>query len=659
METLNSGFLFLMKDVNSKKVESFTINETKNELINLANRLMKGDIDYLIGYNNVNFDAQVVEFILKNYVKWVDLDNKIVYRKIAKFAQEVIHTTNYGLFPPFREDEFTIKQIDLFLIMHYNNENRRTSLKWLQYMMNWHNVEEMPYSHLLESLTEQEWLETIDYCENDVDSTGRFYDYVIGNVEHPIYKGKNKVQDRLDLIKSGILPARAINYSDSKIGDELNKINYCKLTGKSEKDLYTLKKNRKGTKKFTFGDAIPDYVKFKTKAFSDFYNSVKNKNVPLVQSDKSEFKFTFNKTTYSIARGGIHSSEKNRITIPKPNEILLDADVGSQYPNAIRKRKLFPKHLGIEWNTIGVQNIQKRLDHKKKASDSNLSDDERRMHQGLSETYKLALNSGYFGKTLEITNWQYAPEVGYYCTIGNQFEILMLIEMLEMADIHCISANTDGIVCLFDRSKLDTYYKVCKEWEVIVGNNEMGMLEYTEFSKIVQESVNHYIAIKPDGKVKVKGRFDPYSELHKNNSDKISRIERKAFIEYFSKGIKPSDFIKSTEHSIYDFCIGKKASRDYRWETINEKGRIKEYKKMIRFYISENGEKLIKKKNEQSEATGTEITQFFQGRLVTIFNEYVERKDYKIDYDYYINNINDVISKIDTKFNNSNQLNLF
>lgn len=56
--------------------------------------------------------------------------------------------------------------------------------------------------------------------------------------------------------------------------------------------------------------------------------------------------------------------------------------------------------------------------------------------------YKLALNAGYFGKTIETTNWQYGPEVGYYCTIGNQFEILMLIEMLSLKGIQCVSANT-------------------------------------------------------------------------------------------------------------------------------------------------------------------------------------------------------------------------
>lgn len=66
----------------------------------------------------------------------------------------------------------------------------------------------------------------------------------------------------------------------------------------------------------------------------------------------------------------------------------------AQYPNAIRKRKLFPKHLGISWNKVGVENIEKRMHHKAMSGSSEISSDEKRMHKGLSDTYKLALNSG-------------------------------------------------------------------------------------------------------------------------------------------------------------------------------------------------------------------------------------------------------------------------
>lgn len=42
----------------------------------------------------------------------------------------------------------------------------------------------------------------------------------------------------------------------------------------------------------------------------------------------------------------------------------------------------------------------------------------------------------------EGSNWQYDPFSSLSCTIGNQFEILMLVESLELAGIHVVSANT-------------------------------------------------------------------------------------------------------------------------------------------------------------------------------------------------------------------------
>lgn len=659
IECFNVMFYFLAYDPETKEYHSFEISRWKNDLYALCKYLEDRDFDYLVGYNSLSYDSQVCEFIVRNAQNWHDLNGDQICRKIKRFSNDTIHDSNYGLFSKYKEEELTVPQIDPFKIMHYDNENRRTSLKWLEYMMNCDDLEEMPFEHDDETLTRRDCLQVQDYCKKDVIATYMFYLYVRGQVTHQQYTGKDKVQDRLDIISEGLLPAKAINYSDSKIGDELNKNSYCKLTGKGIKDLYELKKSRKGTKKFTYGEAIPPYVQFKTKQFQDFYNKMKKTVVSLQDGDKQEFPFTYNGTTYMIARGGIHSNEKNRIIRPSDNEILRDADVGSQYPNAIKKRKLFPVHLGIEWNMVGVNNITIRMAYKEKGKTE-------KKYKGLSDMYKLALNSGYFGKTLEKTNWQYGPEVGYFCTIGNQFEILMLIEMLELEGIHCVSANTDGIVCLFDKKLEDTYYKICHEWERIVGNNEQGMLEYADFKLLAQESVNHYIGVKTSGELKIKGRFEVEGEIHKNNSDKISRIERKAIVNYFAYGTPIEKTIKESEN-IWDFVIGKKSSWDYRWETINlSNNQVTQYKKVIRFYISKDGEKLIKRKNENCQTDGAEVTQFFQGKKVTLFNRYIQKpmKDYNIDYDYYIDNIMIIVRKIESNRKkkiiiNPNQSSLF
>ncbi len=63
-----------------------------------------------------------------------------------------------------------------------------------------------------------------DYCQNDVMATYEFYKVTIGDTEHPLYKGNDQIQLRLDIEKEFDIPC--INYSDSKIGDEIIKKYY-------------------------------------------------------------------------------------------------------------------------------------------------------------------------------------------------------------------------------------------------------------------------------------------------------------------------------------------------------------------------------------------------------------------------------------------------
>lgn len=224
----------------------------------------------------------------------------------------------------------------------------------------------------------------------------------------------------------------------------------------------------------------------------------------------------------------------------------------------------------------------------------------------------------------------------------------MLIEMLELEKIHCISANTDGILCLFSKDLESKYYKVCEEWEKIVGNSEMGKLEYTDFKKIWQESVNHYIAIKDDNTVKVKGRFAYEVDLNKNNTDKIGRIERKAICEYVKNGTSVEKTIKECKN-IYDFCIGLKSSKNYYFQTVRD-NKFTDYKKIVRFFISNDGSKLIKVKKEDADTNGADLTKISDGYLVTIFNDYypVENfEDYNINYSYYIDKCKEIIDKVE------------
>ena len=74
-------------------------------------------------------------------------------------------------------------------------------------------------------MTRDEVFQTLQYCFNDVDATYEFYKVTIGDTEHPLYKGNNQIQLRLDIQEEFDIPC--LNYSDSKIGDEIIKKFYC------------------------------------------------------------------------------------------------------------------------------------------------------------------------------------------------------------------------------------------------------------------------------------------------------------------------------------------------------------------------------------------------------------------------------------------------
>ena len=413
-------------------------------------------------------------------------------------------------------------------------------------------------------------------------------------------------------------------------------------------DKYELKELKTVIEPFTFGQCIPDYINFKTEMLKSFYNKIKDIVVDI--DAKQNFPLFFRGTNYIIAKGGIHSADKPRLLKPNVDQILIDADVGSQYPNGIRKRKLYPRHLGEEWLNMYCSNIKLRLDAKKQYK---LTKDPK--YKTIDELYKLALN-GAFGKTGEATSWQYDPFVSMSVTIGNQFEILMLIEMLEEAGIHVVSANTDGIVALFNKELRPVYDDLCLEWEVLVGNTEMGALEYAEYEFFAQASVNDYIAIKKEDpgypesleeRIKYKGDFLIDFDLHKNKSNRVVNM---ALSEYFVNGTDPKSFIIN-HRNIYDFCSGVRAKSGWYFQTeeIHEQSyKNTRQQKTVRYYISKDGVKLIKCHNDGRKSQ-TEAGRWMQ----TIFNNYVEKdwELYDINYEYYITKTYDLIHSIQPEVN--------
>jgi hypothetical protein len=257
---------------------------------------------------------------------------------------------------------------------------------------------------------------------------------------------------------------------------------------------------------------------------------------------------------------------------------------------------------------------------------------------GIVGALKLAVNSVY-GKSSDMQSWIYDRQLTMFTTITGEFSLLMLIEAYELAGIHVISANTDGVTIRIQKTHLDKMHEINAWWSQLTQYE----LERTDYAKIIFSTVNDYLAVKTDRGIKKKGDFLTDFELHKNKSGRIISI---ALEQYFINDVPVADTI--VKHgNIYDFAMRQRANRDFHFEGKSEAG-TRVYNKLIRFYVSNTGEKLLKVKNENSTSGAPPISQVEAGEWVmTVCNHLTPNHPLdNINHSYYIERAEKIINKI-------------
>ena len=624
IETMQELFLVGIYDPHTDMYFEFEVSKWANELDSFVRFTEAHRDDYWVGYNNLRFDSQVIEYILRNYEHWYDMTGLEICAMIAQKAADVIHDANYDVFPEYREEQLSLKQLDLFKLNHYDNKNRMVSLKRLEFEMDLENIEEMPIHHTRVNMTEAEIQLTKDYCKNDVMSTYEFYKITTGDTEHPLYKGDNRVELRLDIEEEFGIPC--LNYSDSKIGDEMIKKYYCQ-----EKRINYNELPRKGyfRKDIAVKNCIAKYVEFQTPQLKDFLKTMKQRTMKMQDEFLESIHFYDNE--YTFARGGLHTVNGPKVFEATDDVEIIDWDVSSYYPAIIINNKRFPAHLGIEFLRGYQQMFEKRLELKP------LAKKDKRI-AGIVGALKLAVNSVY-GKSSDMQNWIYDRQLTMFTTITGELSLMMLIEAYELRGIHVISANTDGVTIMVRKCDLELM-KAINNWWMDLTSYE---LERTDYSKIIFSTVNDYLAIKTDGEIKKKGDFLTDFELHKNKS---ARIVPLALEQYYVNNIPIEDTIKNHKN-IYDFALRQKASSSFHYEGISN-GKTTVYNKLIRYYVSKTGEKLLKIKNADCTTNAAAISQVEAGEwLMTVCNKLY--KDHPLDnihHNYYIEKALRIVNKI-------------
>ena len=614
-ETLCSCFIAVFEGVKSEEPIIFTIHESKNEILELVTFLERNIAydEWHVSFNGIGFDSQITEHILRNKEQLLEQSGDTIARFIYRKAQDVINRSNNGEFQEYSPRDLSIRQLDVFKLNHWDNNAKRSSLKWIQYTMDWHNIIDMPIHHTTE-VTAEQIPEIIRYCINDVKSTKQI-----------MFLCKDQIDLRRQLTDEyGI---DLYSASEPRISKELFLLFLSEQTGIKK---YELRKMRTNRLKITVRDIILPYIEFKTATFQNLLK--KFQDVVIYPGEtKGGFKYSvrYKGVQTDFGLGGVHGARSTKVYEANQEMIIMTSDVTSFYPNLAIRNKWAPAHLPkeefcnlYEWFFEERKKIPKK-DPK-------------------NYVYKIILNSTY-GLSNDENSFLYDPEFTMRITINGQLSLTMLYEMIceEIPNALPLMQNTDGLETMIPKQYEDKYMEICRRWEKLTNLQ----LEHDKYSKIILGDVNNYIAITEDGKSKCKGRFEFANlAMHKNKSFLV--IPR-AIHAYFVDGIKPEDYIKSVTN-IFDFCGGVKIKGDwsfYEHKVVSGEYLIEKVQHTIRYFISKTGSKVIKKNNTDNREIQIEAGKWLQ----TLMIDYEDKpfSEYDINYDYYLDKINKEIRDLE------------
>ena len=494
---------FVICELDDFETKSFNKGE---DLRSFMETITKEDL--LVGYNSLNFDLPILSKVFtlcggfEAHIPWM----------VYKDAQSII--VDNAKIDVFAEWNLRlIPHLDLFKLHHFDNEAKRTSLKWIQCHLNMDNIEEMPHPHdkPVKKLSDIESI--LSYNANDVKATAQLY----------LHK---KTQDLIELRRWAINKyslTTGYNTSNAHMGESV-----------FLKQLGSIPPADKSTRTIFIKDIIIPDIKFKSRPFNDLLNSYKQTTTYTKGSTPGSpisGMVIFDNMRYKFGFGGIHAAREQTI-----HEDIDSVDVKSFYPNLAIQFGFKPKHVGDKFTKIYQNLYEERMAATNPVHNSGL---------------KESLNS-VFGKSNSEFSPLYDPGFTYSITINGQLLIAMLCEEITLSKAgRIIIANTDGIeVSVTNRALFE---EIVQQW-----SDRFKMpLSFSRYEKLVIRDVNNYIGIinHSEFKYKLKGAYEVEKDFHKDPSAQICAI---AVRNYYLMDIPIEDTINNVD-SIDKFFLYRRA----------------------------------------------------------------------------------------------------
>jgi hypothetical protein len=484
----------------------------------------------LFGFNNYFYDYPVVHHLIDVWRKTGSFTAWNAYEK----TDLIINKTHFN--DKYRhtvwDNETIVAQGDLLMIHHFDNANKRTGLKSLEFNMRADNVGDLPFEAGT-YLTPEQIDTLLRYNFDDVKETTRFYIHSL-----------DAITFRDELTASTGMPC--LNYNDTKIGKEYFRLELEKALG-----IPIGKNNRTERQIIHIGEVILPYVQFESDEFRRGLDFLKRTSI--TQTNKppelKDFSITYGGFQFDIGAGGIHGSVQRQRVIPADDEIMFDIDVSSFYPNLAISNRIFPEHL-----SAAFCDIYKALYDRRKSIPKS---------SPINGMLKLALNGVYGDSNQEHSKGFYDPKYTMAITFNGQLLLCMLAERLvKYAGCRLIQINTDGMTVLMKRANQHIFTELCAQWSAMTKLE----LEQVEYSQMLIANVSAYIAIGADGKIKKRKKdyqwkTDKPTNLNESlvwHQDWSALIVPMAAEMQMVQNVPIRDFIHSHDDA-FDFMLKAKA----------------------------------------------------------------------------------------------------
>jgi hypothetical protein len=603
IESYPNVFTITIVRPSDQAVWRFEISPRRNQGVELFQLLtaIRDSGGRMVGFNNVGYDYPVLHVLISKggHVTAWELYCKTDTIINGDYDNRWAHI----IWP----DDRYVEQIDLYLIHHFDNVARATSLKMLEFNMRSDSIQDLPFPPGTE-LTDQQIDQLIPYNDKDVFET---IDFLYETL--PMLEFRDELSAKYD--------RDFTNHNDTKIGKDY-------FVMKLEESGIPCFEHTSGRKQprqtlrptidlntvilpwinFTRPEfqCVDDWLRSRTitetkGVFTDIHESelgplaahaslkMKRKKQhdgprnPCEWIDEKGYlcwnvattvNTVINGFQYDFGTGGIHGSVESQVVCSDTDYLLIDLDVGSYYPNIAIANGLFPEHLGAEFCSIYLDVYNQRLAHGKKTT------------QGAM--LKLALN-GVYGDSNNQYSPFFDPAYTMSITINGQLLLCLLAEYLgTVPGLTMVQINTDGLTVRCPRQHIDTLMFIAETWEQATGLD----LERADYSRMAIRDVNSYIGEYEGGGVKRKGAYAHGDDLawHQNHSSQIVAIAAEAALIH---GTPIEDTVRGHADPM-DFMLRTKVPRSSRLMLERPDMPAEQLQNITRYYMSQSGGSLVK-----------------------------------------------------------------